>query len=589
MFCSSNLYSQKNYSFLEHGMPSIYYDDIDSLRKSDRTDTIGSDFKEYKDFLEINSLGIIGSFINREPNYINESYFIEPTFLQIDHINGIENVNFSQKTNSRFFYSRGSKKEQKFNLNYFQKIAPKFFFTIYYKSVVAPGFFKNQKTENKNFEPCIIYKNRFNSYFGLLTYASQKKLISQNGGLFNDSLLITNSGIDLTTLPVNISDGFTSLKSKNINFNQRFCLKKFNTKDSAKNESQIWLYQKTSLSRSQNLFTCSKNDFFENNYFDSTITNDSSVFDRLNNDVALKYQTKSIFFRSSSLGFSNEVFSFNYNSLNRSGAVNSIFIEEELFSDSLLSAIFYFKKAIDERFYNGSINIELKISKDQINNINFNAEINKVPLNLWMQNQRGNHFYWNLPNSNISNNLFNVNWVTRYFVIGFKNTNYQKIVIINDSLLPETIETAGTRRLSFITNYSKGRFDFLLKGQYYFLKGANIFGLPKYDAFGKISYHRSFFKKALSFNTSITCYIDEKHFANGFMPGLNLFYFQKSTKIGGNPILSYDVLATIKKFTLFLRVDNILNGLMSEQFFDTPHYPMERRIVRIGFMWAFDK
>ncbi|MBL0053786.1 MAG: hypothetical protein IPP29_20965 [Bacteroidetes bacterium] len=162
-----------------------------------------------------------------------------------------------------------------------------------------------------------------------------------------------------------------------------------------------------------------------------------------------------------------------------------------------MSAIFYFKKAIDERFYNGSINIELKISKDQINNINFNAEINKVPLNLWMQNQRGNHFYWNLPNSNISNNLFNVNWVTRYFVIGFKNTNYQKIVIINDSLLPETIETAGTRRLSFITNYSKGRFDFLLKGQYYFLKGANIFGLPKYDAFGKISYHRSFLKRHL--------------------------------------------------------------------------------------------
>ena len=101
-------------------------------------------------------------------------------------------------------YLVGGKQEQIINVLHAQSPSPQFNFAFEFRKINSQGFFKNQSTDANSYRVSAHYNTpnvRYNLYF---VFAGNKLNSGENGGIANDTFLTSKIYSDRQTVPVNL-------------------------------------------------------------------------------------------------------------------------------------------------------------------------------------------------------------------------------------------------------------------------------------------------------------------------------------------------------------------------------------------------
>ena len=158
----------------------------------------------------------------------------------------IEDTKFYQTTRpyTELGYLLGSKAEQMINVVHTQNIRPNFNMALQYRLINSPGNLQNQNTSDNSYRINGNYQSRNKRYTVYGIFAANKFLVSENGGIRNDSLLNDYRYTDRYLIPTRLSGDTTPSRNP---FNTHV------TTGNAYNESVFLLRQQYDFGQSDSL------------------------------------------------------------------------------------------------------------------------------------------------------------------------------------------------------------------------------------------------------------------------------------------------------------------------------------------------
>ncbi|MDR2912851.1 MAG: putative porin [Alistipes sp.] len=105
-----------------------------------------------------------------------------------------------------------------------------------------------------------------------------------------------------------------------------------------------------------------------------------------------------------------------------------------------------------------------------------------------------------------------------------------------------------------------------------------------------LSYYYEFnvVKDVLRLQVGVDGRYNTKYYAPGYNPGLGQFYNQREKELGDYIWLDAFVNAKWKRMRILVKMQHLSDGMFaSRSFFSVLHYPMNRRILKIGISWNF--
>ncbi len=100
-------------------------------------------------------------------------------------------------------------------------------------------------------------------------------------------------------------------------------------------------------------------------------------------------------------------------------------------------------------------------------------------------------------------------------------------------------------------------------------------------------WEQNLFKDVLITQFGFDLYINTPYLGNAYMPATGVFYLQNDQEIGGYPFLDAFFSVRLKRFRLFVSYNNVLSGLVSNNYFTLSDYPIKPRYLRFGLAWTF--
>lgn len=100
-------------------------------------------------------------------------------------------------------------------------------------------------------------------------------------------------------------------------------------------------------------------------------------------------------------------------------------------------------------------------------------------------------------------------------------------------------------------------------------------------------YGRIPIKNLAEIHIGIDLFYNTSYYADGYMPALNEYYWQDEVKVGNYLIMDLFVNFQIKRVNVFIKLQNMAQGMIAYDYMDTPHNPLQDRCVRFGISWKF--
>ena len=95
-------------------------------------------------------------------------------------------------------------------------------------------------------------------------------------------------------------------------------------------------------------------------------------------------------------------------------------------------------------------------------------------------------------------------------------------------------------------------------------------------------------KEALRARIGVDGRYNTKYYAFGYMPSTAQFYNQREKELGGYPVLDAFIAAKWKRVRLLLKFEHVNENMFgSRDYFTLLHYPLKKRVFKIGLSWAF--
>lgn len=77
------------------------------------------------------------------------------------------------------------------------------------------------------------------------------------------------------------------------------------------------------------------------------------------------------------------------------------------------------------------------------------------------------------------------------------------------------------------------------------------------------------------------------YYADAYDPSLASYYWQNDIKTGNFLFMNVFLNFQVKRANIFLKGNNIAEGLFKRNYIQTPHYPLQDRNIRFGVSWRF--
>lgn len=198
-----------------------------------------------------------------------------------------------------------------------------------------------------------------------------------------------------------------------------------------------------------------------------------------------------------------------------------------------------------------------------------------------------NQFIWDNNFKQTQRNQIQFSLLTRKFKHNFvliaslqQISNY---VFVDSTLTPKQSTIVATvNQVSLTKTFQLRKFFFTHK---VFWQSSNTYQIPVPDFGGMIRYYfeTNFFTGKLQLGVS--GFYNSSYYGMSWSPASRLFYLQQQTKMGNYLVVDPFITLQIKRAIIFAKAEHANQNLINEGFYNTPHYPISLRSVRLGVRW----
>lgn len=114
-----------------------------------------------------------------------------------------------------------------------------------------------------------------------------------------------------------------------------------------------------------------------------------------------------------------------------------------------------------------------------------------------------------------------------------------------------------------------------------------VLPLPSLSVYSNL-YITGSISKVLKLQIGAEAHYFTEYYAPGYDPALMQFYNQRNVEIGNFPIATAYLNANLKNTRFFIMMYNITSSMGKSNYFTTPYYPVNPRMIKFGLSWKFN-
>jgi hypothetical protein len=494
-------------------------------------------------------------------------------------------------------YIMGPKKEQNLYIDHSQNVASWFTLGLKFRYINSPGYYINQKSDDKNFVMKTRFQTRNYRYIVLASYMHNKLKVEDNGGIVYDSVFEGNTKSSRNSINVNLQTANNRIIQNGFYVKQIFNLSKNNRfQETDSSNFKAGIFNPGTISLSSHLLQTSfnyKQELSDSAFYvllrDTLPTNDSTHLFGIENQLAwtnadnIRRQKIVFFFALKHLyteisGFESKRI---FNQLIPKAGI-SFFPLQKLQFD-------FYADFVTGNSNVGDFNLFGKASWNTgFGALSFKSNFANKSIDWFYQNYTSNHFIWE---NNFDQQLYLINTAEynyKRFTAGVEVTNISDFMYMDTLGIPAQIKDGQdvlriyARKLFVVKNW---RFD--IQGIYQKVSRDGILRLP--DLIGDLSiyYTKDLFKQAAILQTGIDTRYNTSYYADAYMPATRSFYLQNKKKVGDYIYADAFVTLQIKRARLFFKYQNLGSLAKDYRYYTVPSYPMQDHGYRFGLSWMF--
>ena len=115
----------------------------------------------------------------------------------------------------------------------------------------------------------------------------------------------------------------------------------------------------------------------------------------------------------------------------------------------------------------------------------------------------------------------------------------------------------------------------------------SVIHLPKIVSNHSLYYQGQWFKKATDVQIGLDVAYFSSYYADNYMPALGLYYVQYTKKMGNYPYIDFFFNMKIKHAVIFFKSEHLNSGFMGQNYYIAPHMPAPDRSIKVGIKWVF--
>lgn len=587
-------------------------------------DTMLTDFQ--KDYLFFNTGNSVGAAYlgNLAGAAMPLNYFERKSSAPFTFLDGYSNYLYTPETakffNARrpfsqlsFFMSGQSKRaEEQLRVLHSQNISPSSSFNLDYRNNGTRGMYNNQRSKDKNLSLAFAHTGKRYSIHGGYIYNMGN--MQENGGIIDDRE-VKDTLIDLPqNILINLKDARNTFKGNTFYFTQTYGLPLVKpdsaTKETLADVPAVFLGNSFEFTKYKKVYTDTRlqsyDTYYQNWYINPNQTNDSlsqHLMDLRFFAQVQPYNRNGVFGTiDGGVGFKNESF-YNFtmedylNSSTKANKKNSLYVYAhaggQLQKYMKWSGRFKYTPI-------GYRNQDLEIG----GSLEFTANVKKKPLSLfldfqygmntpsyWTENYFSNHYAWD--NSFKKENETRFSATLRVNSIGLEAGVTQSLlnnkIYWNAASLPA--QSSGALSLTGVFL----RKDFRLGGLHLnnrvllqLTSASEVVPVPLVSANATYFYEFNVVKNVLRLQIGLDCFYNTDYYGPGYNPALMQFYNQQSVKTGNYIWMDAFVSGKWKRLRFLVKMQHLNYELFGgRDYFQVAHYPLNRRMLKLGVSWNF--
>lgn len=501
---------------------------------------------------------------------------------------------------TEIFYTQGKQELLFLKVKHAQNILPRWSAGVDFQRLTSEGFLLQQKTGFYNTQINSRYFSK-NKRYELLTYVMWNRGYNQeNGGIQNDSAFEALSGAS-KNVNVNLNYSQNTFKQRSIFVKQYYKfgqpINRLQTKDTLYDFQSRFQLSHSILAEDINyvftnegdsLSTLLPNQYYTNtpnltydSLYNGTVTNKINLhFFGLNKNQKKLYIAAGITHQASMVGqpafvrsFQNTIFNTQFDLVRNN---NNSF--------SLWSKLAYNLAGFNASDFSHQLWLRYRLSF-------VDAGIGLLPQKYKPEYQllkfASNQFIWGNNFKQTQLNQIRFSLLTRKFKHNFvliatmqQISNY---VFVDSTLMPKQSTVVATvNQVSLTKTFQLRKFFFTHK---VYWQSSNTYQIPVPEFGGMIRYYfeTNFFSGKLQLGVS--GFYNSSYYGMGWSPASRQFYVQQQSKIGNYLVVDPFITLQIKRAVIFVKAEHANQNLVNEGFYNTPHYPISLRSIRLGVRW----
>lgn len=584
-------------------------------------DTMLSDFQRDYIFFQNQSvgnayLGNLGGAV--EPlNYFDRSHRQYFSFLDAynPYIFTPENVPFFNGkkpfTQLSFFMSGQTRRaEEQLRVLHSQNISPSTSFNLNYRNNGTKGMYNFQRSKDKNLSLAVTHTGKRLTIHGGYIYNMGN--IQENGGLFNDGEVL-DTLIDLPqNLTMNMKDAYNKFKGNTFYATASYAIP-FAATDSLEtiaNVPAMFIGTSVEYTKYRKAYSDTKSEMEDASYYKNWYINPDRSLDSIaERSLDIKafvqlqpYSREGVLSTvDGGVGLRNErYYNFklsDYLSPQKGEQKTDFYVYANI--GGKLKKYLNWKGAFDYTPI-GYRSQDLKINGE----LDFSAYIRNKPLTLsgsveyriaepsfWSQHYFSNHYVWNNSFKKENETRFSVKLLIPDFGVeaGLTQSVITNKVYYNSESMPTQYSDALSVTGVFI------RKDFRIIGFHFnnrvllqWSSNKSVVPVPMASVNLTYFYEFNVVKNVLRLQIGADGYFNTKYYGFGYNPAIMQFYNQNEVQVGNYPVVDLFISGKWKRLRFLVKMQHFNYELFGgRNYMSVAHYPLNRRMFKLGISWNF--
>ena len=495
------------------------------------------------------------------------------------------------KTNKIFtsvFASAGQRKEQVLSLIHAQRINENNNVSLFFDRYSSQGYFQNQLSFVNDLLISGFGTDKKNQSGYYSSFNFRKIKHQENGGIVEDSILEENPSIRKDLLQVNLSQAKRTNRDFSFFLNPWFFIRKLDSTSNFTHKVSI----KTCFSITTSQYQDNpQNYFYEFIFKDSLKTNDSLSFKKLKNEFNYEFAIRKNAIKIQ-IAISQE--SSEYFNSDRNTYLNN-YIFSQKFSKSAQKNtlhIFQTSQLVFDGFSKGDCFVNANALKSYSNIVfNVSASLERRTPDLFMLNFSGNNFSW-------INKFQKIDLLTFSSSIKLKKYNSGIIVAgrlsknevyFNENSLPSQYNSGlAWIQGKLFNNLKFWKFKLNTDLNYNLMSDQDILLQPSLTMNNQLYFESKLFRENLAFQFGFQTQFYSRFYPYAYNPSLNLFEIQSANENPGYLFLDVFLNFKISPVSFFIKWDHVNQSISKPNYYLSPGYYQNDRMLRFGLNWIFN-